>query len=223
MSEKYLLSSWKGSDRFSSVSKWTNFEGKKILDIGCDGCNFEKMFKLADRNDVYGIDLSPSSNDRRIKLKKCNIENGIPFDDLSFDAVIMLEVIEHIEKRDFVLDETHRILKDGGILIITTPNRNSVEGFFSRFFYCFKRGYWNAWDETHKHIFAQGEFRRFIERRFKVEDYETAFFLVKKLDSVKNTFFKKFMRAFRIWTDRNMGRNHVLQSLGFDMMILCRK
>jgi len=41
----------------------------------------------------------------------------------SFDFVITFQVIEHIPEDDFFLKEIHRVLKTGGKLILTTPNR----------------------------------------------------------------------------------------------------
>lgn len=47
----------------------------------------------------------------------------VPFKDCTFDAVISFQVIEHVEDDARFLSEIHRVLKNGGILILTTPNR----------------------------------------------------------------------------------------------------
>jgi SAM-dependent methyltransferase len=47
--------------------------------------------------------------------------NGLP--DNSFDCVVSFQVIEHIHDDGFFLQEIHRVLKPGGIALITTPNR----------------------------------------------------------------------------------------------------
>jgi SAM-dependent methyltransferase len=46
-----------------------------------------------------------------------------PFPDSSFDTVITFQVIEHIENDSFFLKEIFRVLRPGGIALITTPNR----------------------------------------------------------------------------------------------------
>lgn len=43
--------------------------------------------------------------------------------DNSFDCVVSFQVIEHIKEDRFYLQEIHRVLKPGGVALITTPNR----------------------------------------------------------------------------------------------------
>jgi ubiquinone/menaquinone biosynthesis C-methylase UbiE len=51
----------------------------------------------------------------------------LPFDDGEFDAVMMLEVLEHIADQDKVLSHISRVLKPGGLLFVSVPRRH----FFS--------------------------------------------------------------------------------------------
>src|SRR5204863_8439020 len=46
----------------------------------------------------------------------------LPFADGSFEVVTMFQFIEHIRHRRKLLEEGKRVLKDGGVLIVTTPN-----------------------------------------------------------------------------------------------------
>lgn len=48
---------------------------------------------------------------------------GIPFPDDTFDSASVLDVIEHVVDQDALLAELHRVLKPGGVLIVTTPRR----------------------------------------------------------------------------------------------------
>ena len=52
--------------------------------------------------------------------------NDLPFRRESFDLVLMLEVIEHLPDIPHSLREIARVLKPGGIAIVTTPNRLNV-------------------------------------------------------------------------------------------------
>ena len=47
----------------------------------------------------------------------------LPYPDATFDSVVSFQVIEHIEDDILFLKEIHRVLRPGGVALITTPNR----------------------------------------------------------------------------------------------------
>lgn len=98
-----------------------------ILDIGC---GLYPLFLMnIDFSKKYGIDKIDRGNydlhENNIILKNYDVEsdNKIPFESEYFDVVTMLAVFEHIqpERLGCVLNEVYRILKPGGIYIMTTP------------------------------------------------------------------------------------------------------
>jgi ubiquinone/menaquinone biosynthesis C-methylase UbiE len=100
----------------------------RILDIGC---GMYPLFLLNTRfNLKFGIDKIVESDygkevqDESISFVNYDIEEGkIPFNDEYFDVVTMLAIFEHIapEKLPAVLGEVGRILKPGGMYVMTTP------------------------------------------------------------------------------------------------------
>lgn len=57
------------------------------------------------------------------KFSSGNIPPLSSFADNSFDSIVSFQVIEHIQDDQLFLKEIHRVLKPGGIALITTPNR----------------------------------------------------------------------------------------------------
>lgn len=102
----------------------------KVLDIGCG--SFPHFLVSTSFSEKYGVDGSVNESlfkNSQIKLKKLDVEtHPLPFQENFFDVVVMLAVFEHIHPEfiDKVLKEIHRVLKENGQLIITTPSPQSV-------------------------------------------------------------------------------------------------
>jgi 2-polyprenyl-3-methyl-5-hydroxy-6-metoxy-1,4-benzoquinol methylase len=55
-----------------------------------------------------------------------NLNESLPYSDATFDAVVSLEVIEHLKNPRHFMREIERILKVSGRCLITTPNQISL-------------------------------------------------------------------------------------------------
>ncbi len=115
--------------RFKTVADiFSRYEAKRILDVGCAEGNFSQVLKqVAHAEEVYGIELSEegikSAQQKGIKCFRVDLdEEDFPFEGSYFDAIHCGEVIEHLFDPDHLLDEVHRLLKPGGIFVISTRN-----------------------------------------------------------------------------------------------------
>ncbi len=110
-----------------------------VLDLGC--ANGRDLIELSKRgvSNFIGIDVS---SEMIVEAKKEFALMGISSDKVKigdavsldfrnnvFDKLIASEVIEHIPKVSKAVSEMNRVIKLGGHLVITTPNRNSWYGF----------------------------------------------------------------------------------------------
>ena len=69
-----------------------------------------------------GLDLKATPQpDKKIKLIQCNLDNTIPLKSKTVDVITSLAVLEHLNNPMNNLREAYRILKKGGLLILTTP------------------------------------------------------------------------------------------------------
>jgi 2-polyprenyl-6-hydroxyphenyl methylase/3-demethylubiquinone-9 3-methyltransferase len=100
-----------------------------VLDVAC-GAGFLANPLAAAGHAVTGIDLSPASlavarrHDATGSVDYRTMDaRALAFPDGQFDAVCMMDFLEHLEERDAVLREAARVLKPGGWLCFHTFNR----------------------------------------------------------------------------------------------------
>ncbi|MDO8515119.1 MAG: class I SAM-dependent methyltransferase [bacterium] len=108
-----------------------DFKQKNILDVGCYDGTFLSLIKNRN-NKFYGIEASDygaaQSRIRGITTEQFFIDGNakLPFKNDFFDVIVAGEIIEHIYDTDFFLQEIHRLLKNKGLLLISTPNIASL-------------------------------------------------------------------------------------------------
>lgn len=104
--------------------------GKRVLDLGCLGGQISKLIK-DQNNEVYAVEVNPKAakvaEERGIRVKVFDLNDGIPFEDGYFDVVNAGEIIEHIYDTKFLFEECNRVLKPHGVLLFTFPNLNSLQ------------------------------------------------------------------------------------------------
>lgn len=112
----------------STVLKSIPPQSKRILDIGCGYGNMTKLLEKRGET-IVGLDLGglfyrPYVSEKLSFLKSDALH--IPFCDDTFDCVISLDVIEHIDDDMSFVCDINRVLKPGGLAIIETPNRRRL-------------------------------------------------------------------------------------------------
>ena len=113
---------------FKESVPWAETFQWNILDIWCWSWNFLFLLhKLWYKNLNWCVGyLDNKQLTNFAKFTKCNLNEKLPFNDNSFEVIILSEVIEHLEYPNLHLNEIHRILKPHWIFILTTPNVSSL-------------------------------------------------------------------------------------------------
>jgi SAM-dependent methyltransferase len=99
----------------------------RVLDAGCgEGYGTDRLAAVA--AETTGVDLEEPVIRRaaarypRARFDAANLVS-LPYEDGAFDAVVSLQVIEHLHSPQEFLTECARVLAPGGVLILSTPNR----------------------------------------------------------------------------------------------------
>lgn len=101
----------------------------QVIEIGC-GEGYGTSILSQYCKEIIGLDVEDNIIAHATKKYASNnclfkTYDGIklPFENNACDAVISFQTIEHVEKDIDFISESHRVLKNDGILILTTPNR----------------------------------------------------------------------------------------------------
>lgn len=111
--------------------------GERILDVGCG--NARDMSRILESGgQVVGVDISEGMVEAARQELECVGKSGmtlqvgdvtcLDFPDAYFDKVLCSEVIEHIPDASQALREIYRVLRPGGSLVLSTPNKASWYG-----------------------------------------------------------------------------------------------
>jgi 2-polyprenyl-3-methyl-5-hydroxy-6-metoxy-1,4-benzoquinol methylase len=146
-------------------------EDERILDIGCgEGITLEKAMLAFPECHITGIDVMPEN------VRICR-EHGLPVDQgdvrnlgwpcNSFDAVLLMEVIEPLEEPQAAISEIRCVLRPGGVLVVVYPN----DRFFRFARIATLRIREAKYDPGHVRQWTPGDLREFLEQRnFTVTD-----------------------------------------------------
>lgn len=87
----------------------------KTLDLGAGSAKYRDIIRPK-TSEYITFDMVPGKN-----IDVVGNVLDLPFSDKSFDTVISTQVLEHVEKPWMMVKEIYRILKTGGICILTAP------------------------------------------------------------------------------------------------------
>lgn len=156
----------KAVDKFASISP----ENSKILDYGAaSGLFFRQLHDLGFKN-FYGLDLDNYLDEenkplvKELKTADCSLDK-FPWPENSFDVITAWCFLPHLENPHHCIKETIRILKPGGLFILSIPHilsRASIKYFlkhkdFARYHP----------DKDHISVFTPGVFKISVLKYFQ--------------------------------------------------------
>ena len=134
---------------------------KKILDVGCGDGRFLSLLKAHGDPawELIGLDFDEKAvaecRKRGFRAEAKRIEDFNPEE--KFDAVIMFQLIEHVEDPAGIMRRVRERLNPGGLFIIETPNPAG------RDFHWFKKTYWSHYHfPRHWNLFTREHLKKLL-------------------------------------------------------------
>ena len=113
--------------RWGRAIRWLPPDAGRVLD---DGCAFGFLTRRLARRfpEVAGVDLDPGHVERaRRAVPGADIRHGradaLPWPDAHFDAAVCLDVLEHVPDPAAAVAELARVLRPGGVAVVSVPHR----------------------------------------------------------------------------------------------------
>jgi ubiquinone/menaquinone biosynthesis C-methylase UbiE len=166
--------------RFKAIRKMLKAlpRGAKILDVGC-GSGFSIEQSVKGRNDlkVYGVDVTGDLINYALKRRpqfNFTLAYGeeLPFEDNEFDAILYLDVIEHLVDPSQSLKEARRCLKENGFIIILVVLEHHP--LFRIIWWLWLKLKGKVWHEAHLHIFSKKSLTELLNNEnFILDDFRT--------------------------------------------------
>jgi len=194
--------------------------GRSALDIGCGLGHFSAMLTAKGWR-TTGIDTDPQNIERAAGVlvesflgDAVGVTRGLP--ESQFDLVLALEIIEHMPKSigADLLGAIWRVLSPEGTLILSTPNRTSLEGLGGYYWgeKIRRCGKWYAWDATHVYIYTAREMLGLLR--------ETGF----AIEGVTGFYYGGYLPVIRRYELPILKSSFFpLNRVGFNTIIRCRK
>jgi SAM-dependent methyltransferase len=133
--------------------------GRRVLDLGCRSGALTRNF--LEGNTVVGLDVDAAALAKAAALGiepvQANVEEPLPFEDESFDAVVAGELFEHLQFPDALVAEIRRVLRPEGVLVGSVPNAYRVQSRLR-----FLRGRPPEDDPTHLRMFSAAGMRALL-------------------------------------------------------------
>ena len=192
----------------------------KVLDIGCGSGRLTSEIKKTRREleitgcdkDLEPLDYFEKYFNNGINIVHCDAQK-LPFKEKSFNAILMFDILEHLEKPKNALKEVHRTLKKGGIFHLAVPCEKSLatwDGWLYRFFKV------NLKHDSVGHIqlFTLEDVRKMLaDQQFEVLDFHFSQHFIDQFFSFPYYVFVKVFRRGKHFNLRQKGED--FQPLSF--------
>ena len=154
-----------GAERATPIAELVG-QGSRVLDLGCRTGALTRRY--LEGNSVVGVDVDRAALAEAAKLGVetvwADLDEALPFEDASFDVVVVAEILEHLQFPGRLVGEASRVLRPGGRIVGSVPNGYRLKSRLE-----FLLGGRPDRDPTHLQLFAPQHLRALLAGWAEVE------------------------------------------------------
>lgn len=164
-------------------------EHSHVLDLGCGPtCVAQYIEKgkktyvdslLNDYRRAYPGQL-PQGN------RLCIMAENIPLENNSMDMILCINALDHMQNPELVLSEMHRIIKPGGLVMISMFVYPVI---LARLYYTLERVHLALTDRGHPYNYSLRGIRHSLQRHFQIKDSRTVRLPLMRLDLLPRQYY----------------------------------
>lgn len=143
----------------------------KLLDVGG---GYGLFSKIAKENSKFHIEIIEPNletyfiNKNNIKSHRIKLENFIQNTKRRYDVIVLLDVLEHFDNPDNIIEGIKKLLKDKGLMVVSLPNYKSIMSYLSKS--------WAWWMvEDHKYHFSPNSISLLMKKHKLKKKYLTTY------------------------------------------------
>jgi 2-polyprenyl-3-methyl-5-hydroxy-6-metoxy-1,4-benzoquinol methylase len=150
--------------KFRGILRMMKSPPSSYLDVGCGDGRYLKLMmnKGLPFQQVHGLEIEENAvkraREKGLNVHYARVEDASHIADGSLDLITMFHVIEHLENPRDVVKSLAKKLRPGGMLILETPNIDSLDARI------FRKSFWGGYHfPRHWHIFSPNSMRQLME------------------------------------------------------------
>jgi 2-polyprenyl-3-methyl-5-hydroxy-6-metoxy-1,4-benzoquinol methylase len=162
--ERYLFKPFIGSSHLWALKQLASLSNDaRVLDVGAGGGGIGRTLEARGITDLFAVEIDPRADKDLSPTYKKIARTLDQYDGEKFDAILLLDIIEHTSNPQDYLEKAYNLLNPSGILLVSVPNIAHWSIRIALIFGYFEYTSRGILDPTHQQFFTRKRILKMLE------------------------------------------------------------